>query len=154
MNYKGNLLFNRTKNQWTERDVPVVRADRLGRGGAGHRADTGPGLDTGVFVQPFNTDFGKHAGAELMLSYLNTEVGDAIEFVGSWSASAPCTTWSTTWASTASFSRAWSRPREGTEMDKKTVLTLLRERRARHRVRAAGREAAARQPDPRPSDRR
>ena len=40
-----------------------------------------------MFVHPFNTDFDQAPGAELMLSYLNTEVGDAIEFVGSWNAS-------------------------------------------------------------------
>ena len=40
-----------------------------------------------MFVLPFNTDFGKDVGAELMLSYLDTEVGDAIEFIGSWNAS-------------------------------------------------------------------
>ena len=80
VNYKGNLLFNRTKNQWQ---------DEMSRwyGLTGSTADTGPGLDTGVFLQPFNTDFDQAVGAELMLSYLNTEVGDAIEFIGSWGAS-------------------------------------------------------------------
>lgn len=80
VNYKGNLLFNRSKNQWQ---------NEMSRwfGLAGAAADTGPGLDTGVFVHPFATDFSYQAGAELMLSYLNTEVGDAIEFIGSWGAS-------------------------------------------------------------------
>src|SRR5487761_898178 len=81
VNYKGNLLFNFTTNQWK---------NQMSRwfGLTGSTADTGPGLDTGVFAFPFNTDFGKgDVGAELMLSYLNTEVGDAIEFVGSWNAS-------------------------------------------------------------------
>lgn len=80
VNFKGNLLFNRTKNQWQ---------NEMSRwfGLTGATADTGPGLDTGVFVQPFATDFDAGVGAELMLSYLNTEVGDAIEFIGSWNAS-------------------------------------------------------------------
>jgi len=80
VNYKGNLLFNRTYNQWK---------NEMSRwyGLTGATADTGPGLDTGVFVHPFNVDFDQSPGAELMLSYLNTEVGDAIEFVGSWNAS-------------------------------------------------------------------
>lgn len=81
VNYKGNLLFNFTVNQWK---------NQMSRwfGLTGATADTGPGLDTGVFAFPFNTDFGKgDTGAELMLSYLNTGVGDAIEFVGSWGAS-------------------------------------------------------------------
>jgi hypothetical protein len=80
VNYKGNLLFNRTKNQWQ---------NEMSRwyGITGATADTGPGLDTGVFVHPFNTDFDTSPGNELMLSYLDTDVGDAIEFVGSWNAS-------------------------------------------------------------------
>jgi hypothetical protein len=80
VNYKGNLLFNRTKNQWNNE---MSRWYAL----TGATADTGPGLDTGVFVQPFANDFGKDVGAELMLSYLNTQVGDAIEVLGSWNAS-------------------------------------------------------------------
>jgi hypothetical protein len=80
VNYKGNLMFNRTNRQWQ---------NEMSRwfGLTGSTADTGPGLDTGVFVQPFATDFDRGVGAELMLSYLNTEVGDAIEFIGTWNAS-------------------------------------------------------------------
>ena len=50
VNYKGNLLFNMTKNQWQ---------NQMSRwfGLTGATADTGPGLDTGVFAFPFNTDF-------------------------------------------------------------------------------------------------
>lgn len=80
VNYKGNLLFGMTTNQWK---------NSISRwyGVTGATADTGPGLDTGVFPFPFATDFGQGVGAELMLSYLSTEVGDAIEFIGSWNAS-------------------------------------------------------------------
>jgi hypothetical protein len=80
VNYKGNLLFNRTLSQWE---------NEMSRwyGLTGATADTGPGLDTGVLAHPFNTDFDNAPGAELMLSYLNTDVGDAIEFIGSWGAS-------------------------------------------------------------------
>lgn len=80
VNYKGNLLFNRSLNQWQNEMTRWFTV-------TGATADTGPGLDTGVFVQPFATDFGKDVGAELMLSYLGTEVGDAIEIIGSWGAS-------------------------------------------------------------------
>jgi hypothetical protein len=80
VNYKGNLLFNMTYNQWKNQMTRWF-------GVTGATADTGPGLDTGVFAFPFNTDFRAGVGDELMLSYLNTEVGDAIEFVGSWNAS-------------------------------------------------------------------
>jgi hypothetical protein len=80
VNYKGNLLFDLSLQQWQ---------NQISRwyGVTGATADTGPGLDTGVFPFPFNTDFDTGPGAELMLSYLNTEVGDAIEFIGSWGAS-------------------------------------------------------------------
>lgn len=80
VNYKGNLLFNFTKNQWENQMTRWF-------GVTGATADTGPGLDTGVFAFPFNTDFKSEVGDELMLSYLNTEIGDAIEFIGSWNAS-------------------------------------------------------------------
>ncbi len=80
VNYKGNLLFNRSLNQWK---------NEMSRwyGLTGATADTGPGLDTGVLAHPFQTDLDQGVGAELMRSYLNTDVGDAIEFIGSWGAS-------------------------------------------------------------------
>ena len=89
VNYKGNLLFNRTKNQWLN-DMSrwfALSAFSTTAGVYAGVSDTGPGLDTGVFCMPFATDMDKDIGAELMLSYLNTEVGDAIEFIGSWNAS-------------------------------------------------------------------
>src|SRR5580704_10440043 len=90
VNYKGNLLFNMTKNQWQNQmsrwyGLPAAFATTAGVLAA--VPDTGPGLDTGVFAFPFATDFDKDVGAELMLSYLNTEVVDAIEFLGSWNGS-------------------------------------------------------------------
>jgi hypothetical protein len=80
VNFKGNLLFNMTYNQWKNQMTRWF-------GVTGATADTGPGLDVGVFAFPFATDFRSGVGDELMLSYLNTEVGDAIEFIGSWNAS-------------------------------------------------------------------
>ncbi len=49
--------------------------------------DAALGLDTGVFVLPFDTDFGLEPGAELGNGYLSTNVGDAIQLIGSWNAS-------------------------------------------------------------------
>lgn len=80
MNWKGNLFRNVSQNLWT---------DEMSRsyGLTGATKDTGPGLDTGVFVVNFNDDFTKGPGAELGLGYLDTEVGDAYEMIGTWSAS-------------------------------------------------------------------
>jgi hypothetical protein len=80
MNWKGNLFRNYSQNLWK---------DEMSRwfGLTGSTADSGPGIDTGVFVLPFAMDFGKENGAELGLGYLDTEVGDAFELVGSWNAS-------------------------------------------------------------------
>ena len=80
INWKGNLFRNIDTNLWQE---------EMGRnyGLTGTTADTGPGLDTGVFVIPFNADFDQRPGAELGMGYLNTDVGDAWEMIGTWGAS-------------------------------------------------------------------
>jgi hypothetical protein len=80
MNWKGNLFRNVTQNLW---DDEMSKAYGL----TGATADTGPGLDTGVFVVNFNADFDKSPGAELGLGYLDTNVGDSFEFIGTWNAS-------------------------------------------------------------------
>lgn len=49
--------------------------------------DAAEGLDTGVYVIPFDQDFGLEPGAELGNGYLGTNVGDAIGLIGSWPAS-------------------------------------------------------------------
>jgi len=89
LNYKGNLLFNRTKNQWQNEISRQYGLTGFATtsGVLAQVLDTGPGLDTGVYPFPFATDFDKDTGAELMLSYLDTEVGDAIEVLGTWAAS-------------------------------------------------------------------
>lgn len=79
INYKGNTLVQYSQDIWT-----YDMSDWFGLAGA---IDTGTGLDTGVFTLPFNRDFSLEPGAELGLGYLNTNVGDEIELVGSWSAS-------------------------------------------------------------------
>lgn len=45
------------------------------------------GLDTGVYVLPFNVDFDYSPGAETGSGYLVTNVGDSIGLIGSWGAS-------------------------------------------------------------------
>lgn len=49
--------------------------------------DTANALDTGVYVIPFNQDFALQPGAELGNGYLSTNVGDAIQLIGTWAAS-------------------------------------------------------------------
>lgn len=79
INYKGNTLVQYSQDIWT-----YDMSDWFGLAGT---IDTGTGLDTGVFTLPFNRDFSLEPGAELGLGYLNTNVGDEIELVGSWAAS-------------------------------------------------------------------
>lgn len=49
--------------------------------------DAALGLDTGVYLLPFDRDFGLQPGAELGNGYLMTNVGDAIQLIGSWGSS-------------------------------------------------------------------
>lgn len=49
--------------------------------------DAAWGTDTGVYVLPFTQDFDLAPGAELGNGYLSTNVGDAIQVIGSWAAS-------------------------------------------------------------------
>lgn len=49
--------------------------------------DAAWGTDTGVYVLPFTADFDLAPGAELGNGYLSTNVGDAIQVIGSWAAS-------------------------------------------------------------------
>lgn len=79
INYKGNTLVQYSQDIWT-----YDMSDWFGLAGT---IDTGTGLDTGVFTIPFNNDFAKAPGAELGVGYLDTNVGDEIEMVGSWNAS-------------------------------------------------------------------
>lgn len=46
--------------------------------------DTANGLDTGVYVHPFNQDFVNAPGQELGYGYLDTGTGDDITLLGSW----------------------------------------------------------------------
>jgi hypothetical protein len=77
--FRGNTLVQHSVNSW--------QFDMSEYWDLGGTIDTGTGLDTGVFVLPFDRDFGQAPGSELGLGYLDTAVGDAIEVIGSWSAS-------------------------------------------------------------------
>lgn len=79
-NWKGNLFRNVTKNLWNDE---MARAYGL----TGAASDTGVGLDTGVYAVNFNQDFFSEPGSELGIGYLDTQVGDAFEVLGTWNAS-------------------------------------------------------------------
>lgn len=79
MTFKGTNLVQYSQNLWKAEmsDWFDLRDTAL---------DTGTGLDTGVYVLPFNRDFGIFPGAELGRGYLMTEQGDAFELIGEWNA--------------------------------------------------------------------
>jgi hypothetical protein len=74
--YKGTNLVNWSRNIWQ---------DQMSRQwGLSGSLDAANGLDTGVFVYSFATDFGTKPGDEIGSSYLLTAQGDMNQFVGSW----------------------------------------------------------------------
>jgi hypothetical protein len=77
--YKGTNLLNIGRNVWQ---------DKMSRdwGYSSTTFDAANGLDTGVFVYSFATDFGNKPGEEIGSSYLLTAQGDMNQFVGSWNA--------------------------------------------------------------------
>lgn len=78
--YKGNNLVQFGQNLWKSEMSEWF-------GLQGTTLDNGLGLDTGVYVLPFDNDFGLQPGAELGLGYLDTNLGDEIELIGSWGGS-------------------------------------------------------------------
>lgn len=80
LNFRGNFLLQTSQNLW---------ADQMSRdfGYSSATYDGPDGLDTGVYVVPFDKDFTNAPGAELGAGYLNTAVGDSVELLGSFSAS-------------------------------------------------------------------
>ena len=72
--FRGTTYYNVTKTTWK---------DQMGRlfGFIGSTADAANGLENGVFVIPFNWDFGLQDGAELRTGYLPTQQGDQHQLV-------------------------------------------------------------------------
>jgi hypothetical protein len=75
--YRGTNMINISRNMWQ---------DQMSRqwGYSNATLDAANGLDTGVFVYSFATDFGNKPGDELGSSYLITSQGDSNQFVGTW----------------------------------------------------------------------
>jgi len=80
IDFRGNKLYQVSQNLWK-----FLMSESFGFSST--TADAANGLDTGVFVLPFNQDFEKGVGAELGNGYLSTNVGDAIQLIGTWGAS-------------------------------------------------------------------
>lgn len=78
--FRGNNLVQLDQNLWK-----YLMSEAYGLTGA--TQDAALGLDTGVYVLPFDQDFGLEPGADLGNGYLSTNVGDAIGLIGSWAAS-------------------------------------------------------------------
>lgn len=72
--FRGTTYYNVTKTTWK---------DQMGRlfGFTGSTADAANGLENGVYVIPFNWDFGLQDGAELRTGYLPTQQGDQHQLV-------------------------------------------------------------------------
>ena len=78
--YKGSNLFNTSQVLWKDQ---MSRAYNF----QSETLDVANGLDTGVFVWNFMSDFGLAPGAEAGLNYLNTDQGDLFQLIGSFGAS-------------------------------------------------------------------
>lgn len=76
MIFRGTTYWNSTKTAWK---------DQIGRqyGFQGVTADAANGIENGVYVLPFNNDFGLQDGAELRTGYLPTQQGDQHQLVAS-----------------------------------------------------------------------
>jgi len=80
IDFRGNKMVQTSQNLWNYLMSAWYDLESV-------TADVANGLDTGVFVLPFNKDFGLAPGDELGNGYLTTSVGDSIQLVGSWNAS-------------------------------------------------------------------
>lgn len=80
VNFRGNILKQSSQNLWKDEMSHMYGYNST-------TLDSIDGLDTGVYVIPFNRDFGLQPGADAMSGWMNTAVGDPITLIGSWGAS-------------------------------------------------------------------
>ncbi len=80
IDFRGNKLFQADQNLWKYLMSEAFFMTNVTQ-------DAALGLDTGVYVLPFNADFALEPGAELGNGYLSTNVGDALQLIGTWNAS-------------------------------------------------------------------
>jgi len=79
LTFRGNTLYQLDNLLWVDEMSRVYGYNVTTLDAAG-------GLDTGVFVIPFNTDFTYLPGSETGNGYLDTANGDPIGFNGTWGA--------------------------------------------------------------------
>lgn len=75
--YKGTSMWNVSKTLWKN---DMSRQFGL----YATTADSANGLENGVYVLPFDSDFGLQDGAELRNGYLPTQQGDQFQVIASW----------------------------------------------------------------------
>lgn len=78
--YKGTTIWNVPKVFWQDQ---MSKAFGL----TSATADSALGLENGIYVLDYKTDFGLRSGAELSNGYLVTQQGDQFQLVGSFGAS-------------------------------------------------------------------
>jgi hypothetical protein len=79
LTFRGNTLYQLDNTLWVDEMSRIF--------GYSAALDAANGLDTGVFVIPFDSDFTFGPGSETGNGYLETKNGDPIGFNGTWGAS-------------------------------------------------------------------
>jgi hypothetical protein len=78
LTFRGNTLYQLDNLLWVDEMSRIF--------GYSAALDAANGLDTGVYVIPFNSDFTYNVGSETGNGYLETANGDPIGFNGTWAA--------------------------------------------------------------------
>jgi hypothetical protein len=85
LKYEGNLLVNALPKKLWERQMGEDYGYQASSGTGPNPAtkDVAGGLENGVYVVPFNKDFGLQPGAETRRTYLPTRSGSTVAAIGS-----------------------------------------------------------------------
>ena len=80
IDFRGNRLLQTSQNLWRQ-----MQSEWFGY--TGTALDSANGQDTGVYVLPFDHDFGLAPGGDAGYAWLDTNIGDSLQVIGTWSAS-------------------------------------------------------------------
>jgi hypothetical protein len=80
VNFRGNILTQQSQNLWKDFMSHAYGYTNVTQ-------DAANGLDTGVYVIPFNADFVLKPGADTGTGWLSTAIGDPVTLIGSWGGS-------------------------------------------------------------------